>query len=217
MFKRVIFTSGPTIEPIDPIRFLSNRSSGKTGFHLANEAVKRNIPEIIFITGPTHYKPAGVTFIPVETALQMREQLLKFVGGADVVIMAAAVCDYRIARYRTGKIKKSDDKLVLEFTRNPDLLWETGQNKRANQLLVGFAAETDNILENALEKFQKKNLDLLVLNEVSAENPAFNAEDNQVYLVAAGGARKLEKMEKSILAAHIWDEIYKIKKKNELK
>jgi len=217
MFKRVIITSGPTIEPIDPVRFLSNRSSGKTGYHLANEAAKRNIPEILFITGPTHYKPPGVTFIPVETALQMREQLLKYYKIADVIIMAAAVCDYRITRYFTKKIKKNDDKLVLEFTRNPDLLMETGKNKTGNQLLVGFAAETHNILKNAGKKFQKKNLDLLVLNEISAENPAFNAEENQVYLVTAEGTRKLEKMEKSLLAARIWDEIYNMAKIKKLK
>ena len=212
MFKRVIIASGPTIEPIDPIRFLSNRSSGKTGFHLANEAKNRHIDEILFITGPTCYKPEGVTLIPVETALQMREHLLKYYKHADVIIMAAAVSDYRIARYHSEKIKKGDDNLVLEFTRNPDLLTELGQNKTGSQLLVGFAAETGDIFENAGKKFQKKNLDLLVLNEVSAENPAFNVEENQVYLVTAEGTRKLEKMKKSLLASQIWDEIYRLKK-----
>ncbi|MCP5102842.1 MAG: phosphopantothenoylcysteine decarboxylase, partial [bacterium] len=126
-FKRVIITSGPTVEPIDPVRYITNRSSGKTGFHLANEAKKRGIPEIIFITGPTRHIPGGVTVISIETALEMRDRLSKYRQDADVIIMAAAVGDYRVANYSTGKIKKNDDTLVLELVRNPDLLMEAGR------------------------------------------------------------------------------------------
>jgi phosphopantothenoylcysteine decarboxylase/phosphopantothenate--cysteine ligase len=216
MFKRVIITSGPTIEPIDPVRYISNRSSGRSGLHLADEAVKRGIAEIIFITGPTCFSPGGVTFILVETALEMRLQLQRYSNDADVIMMAAAVSDYRVANYFPQKIKKDQDTLTLQLVKNPDLLFELGQKKQPHQVLVGYAAETHNIFEHAGKKFEKKNLDLLILNEVSRENPAFNTEENQVYLITSAGMRKLEKMEKSALAARIWDEVYAIaEKKNE--
>jgi phosphopantothenoylcysteine decarboxylase/phosphopantothenate--cysteine ligase len=210
MFKRVIITSGPTIEPIDPVRYISNRSSGRSGLHLADEAVKRGIAEIIFITGPTCFSPQDVTIIPVETALEMRSQLQRYANDADVIIMSAAVSDYRVVKYSTKKIKKDQDTMMLQLVKNPDLLFELGQKKQPHQVLVGYAAETHDIFEHARQKFEKKNLDLLVLNEVSPENPAFNSEENQVYLFTSAGMRKLEKMEKSTLAARIWDEVYRI-------
>jgi len=218
MFERVVIVSGPTIEPIDPVRFISNRSSGKSGFQLAEEAKKRNIPEIIFITGPTCFTPADVTVIPVETALEMREQLHRYGETADVIIMAAAVGDYRVETYSEEKIKKDSDTLTLRLVKNPDLLFEWGQRKGDRQVLVGYAAETHDIFENAREKFKRKNVDLLVLNEISSRNPAFNTGENQVWFVTAGGIRELETMPKSILAAHIWDEIFKLKEiKNKIK
>ncbi len=210
MFKRVIITSGPTIEPIDPVRYISNRSSGRSGLHLAEEAVKRGIAEVIFITGPTCFSPQGVTIIPVETALEMRSQLQRYGNDADVIIMAAAVSDYRVANYFPQKIKKDQEALTLQLVKNPDLLFELGQKKQPHQVLVGYAAETHDIFEHARKKFEKKNLDLLVLNEVSSENPAFNSEENQVYLFTSAGMRKLEKMEKSALAVHVWNEVYDI-------
>ncbi|MGE5342917.1 MAG: phosphopantothenoylcysteine decarboxylase [Candidatus Omnitrophota bacterium] len=216
MFHRVIITSGPTIEPIDPVRFISNRSSGKSGCHLANEAVKRRIPEIIFITGPTCFLPQGVTVVPIETALEMRAQLQRYSSDAEVIIMSAAVGDYRPAHVSSQKIKKGQDRFLLELVKNPDLLTELGQRKPENQILVGYAAETQNIFENARKKFQTKNLDLLVLNQVSEENPAFSTEDNQVYFVFKDEIRTLERMEKSSLAVHVWDEIEKISKKKNL-
>ena len=212
MFKRVVIVSGPTVEPIDPVRFISNRSSGKSGFQLANEAKRREVEEIFFISGPTCYKPDGVEFISVETALEMREQVFQFSEIADVIIMAAAVGDFRVEHYSDEKIKKDCDTLTLHLVKNPDILFELGQRKRNNQVLIGYAAETDHIFENARKKFEKKNVDLLILNEVSARNPAFNAEENQVYFVTRDGIRKLEKLEKSALAIHIWDEIYKLSK-----
>lgn len=211
MFKRVIITSGPTIEPIDPVRYISNRSSGRSGLHLAEEAVKRGIPEIFFITGPTCFSPQDVTIIPVDTALEMRSQLQRYANDADVIIMAAAVSDYRVANYFPQKIKKDQETLSLQLVKNPDLLFELGQKKTPHQVLVGYAAETHDIFQHARKKFEKKNLDLLVLNEVSSENPAFSSEENQVYLFTSAGMRKLEKMEKSALAARIWDEVYRIK------
>lgn len=212
MFKRVVIVSGPTVEPIDPVRFISNRSSGKSGLKLADEAKKRDIEEIVFISGPTCYRPEGVVFIPVETALEMREQVLRYGESADVIVMAAAVGDYRVEHYSEEKIKKDSDTITLRLVKNPDILFELGQQEGKNRVLVGYAAETDHIFENARKKFERKNVDLLILNEVSSRNPAFNAEENQVYFVTRGGFRKLEKLEKSALAVHIWDEIFEIYK-----
>jgi phosphopantothenoylcysteine decarboxylase/phosphopantothenate--cysteine ligase len=211
MFKRVIITSGPTIEPIDPVRFLSNRSSGKSGFHLAGEAVKRGVGEVIFITGPVCTFPTGVTLIVVETAVEMQSQLRRFSAGADVIIMAAAVSDYRVADYSSQKIKKTRDALTLQLVKNPDLLAELGERKKPGQILAGYAAETHDAGENARNKFKRKHLDLLVLNEISPENPAFGVEENQVYFFTAEGMRRLDKMDKSALAAQVWNEILKIK------
>jgi phosphopantothenoylcysteine decarboxylase / phosphopantothenate---cysteine ligase len=207
MFKRVIITSGPTQEPIDPVRYITNRSSGKTGFHLANEAQNRQIDEILFITGPSSFKPIGVNTIPVQTAMEMRSHLQKFHKTADVIIMSAAVSDYRVANVAEKKIKKNYERLMLELVKNPDLLMELGQNKPSNQILVGFAAETHNILENAMNKFKKKNLDLLVLNEISPLNPAFDVDENQVHFVTHDGIRTLKRMSKVDIAVHIWDQI----------
>lgn len=210
MFERVIIASGPTVEPIDPVRFISNRSSGKTGFHLANEAKKREIQEIIFITGPTNYIPSDVKVIQVETAQSMRDRILNYFDKAKVIVMAAAVSDYRSAEYFSEKIKKGDDRIYLELVKNPDIIKEIGEKKSDDQILVGFAAETSNIFENAREKFERKNLDLLVLNEISKENPVFNEDSNQVFFITKKETIKLDKMKKSAIAALIWDEIFKI-------
>jgi phosphopantothenoylcysteine decarboxylase/phosphopantothenate--cysteine ligase len=212
MFKRIVICSGPTVEPIDPVRFLSNRSSGKSGLQLANEALKRGIPDIILISGPTclDMANAGFTVIRVETALEMREQLQQYSDDADVIIMAAAVSDYRPVHYSKEKIKKNQETLTIQLLKNPDLLFELGQRKKPGQILVGYAAETHDIFKNAREKFQRKNLDLLILNEVSAENPAFHVDTNQVYFVTGNGFQKQEMMEKSCLAVRVWDEIEKL-------
>ncbi len=207
MFKKIIITSGPTLEPIDPVRFISNRSSGKSGYHLAMEARKRALGPITFITGPTYYLPAQVEVIQVETALEMRAAIGSHFRQANVIIMAAAVSDYRSVKYYPEKLKKNTDRMTLELVKNPDILLELGRHKRKNQILVGFAAETENIFANAQNKLIAKNLDLLVLNEISEANPAFACDENQVYLVRPDGVRKLEKMNKAHIATLIWDEI----------
>jgi phosphopantothenoylcysteine decarboxylase/phosphopantothenate--cysteine ligase len=207
VFKKIVIASGPTLEPIDPVRFISNRSSGKTGYHLAVEGRRRGIGPIIFITGPTFYLPAQVELIEVETAQEMRIAIGGYFHQADVIIMAAAVCDYRSLKYYPDKIKKNRERLTLELVKNPDILLELGRHKRKNQILVGFAAESEDIFANAQKKLIAKNLDLLVLNEISEANPAFGCEENQVYLVRPDGVRKLEKMKKAHIAAVIWDDI----------
>ncbi len=207
MFSRILITSGPTIEPIDPVRFLSNRSSGRSGYHLAMEARARNLGSVTFITGPTAWVPEGVEIVRVETALEMRTVVNEHLLRADVIIMAAAVSDYRSVKYYPEKMKKSGERITLELVKNPDILLEAGRNKRRGQVLVGFAAETEDIFANAQKKMLAKNLDLLVLNEISEANPAFGCEENQVFLVRPDGVRKLEKMSKALIAARIWDEI----------
>jgi phosphopantothenoylcysteine decarboxylase/phosphopantothenate--cysteine ligase len=207
VFKKIVITSGPTLEPIDPVRFISNRSSGKTGYHLAMEARVRGIGPITFITGPTFYLPAQVEVIQVETAQEMRAAVGCHFRQADVIIMAAAVSDYRSLKYYPEKLKKNNDSMTLELVKNPDILLEIGRRKRKNQILVGFAAESEDIFANAQKKLIAKNLDLLVLNEISEANPAFGCEKNQVYLVRPDGVRKLDKMSKAHIAAVIWDDI----------
>lgn len=207
VFSLILITSGPTIEPIDPVRFLSNRSSGLTGYHLAMEARARGLGPVTFVTGPTTWLPTGVEIVRVETALEMRAAVNERRARADVVIMAAAVSDYRSVKYYPEKMKKSGERITLELAKNPDILLEAGRHKPRGQVLVGFAAETEDIFVNAQKKVRDKNLDLLVLNEISAANPAFGREANQVFLVRPDGMRRLERMSKTLIAAHIWDEI----------
>ncbi|MCK4835378.1 MAG: hypothetical protein KAT17_02010 [Candidatus Aminicenantes bacterium] len=210
MFDRVLITSGPTVEPIDPVRYISNRSSGKTGFHIANEAKKRNISEIIFITGPTCYLPSEVRCIKVETAMEMRARVFENIENVSVVIMVAAVSDYKTPTYFPHKIKKNSEKMTLELEKNPDILLEIGIKKKDNQILVGFAAETENIFENGKRKLAEKNMDLLVLNEISKSNPGFNVDTNEVYFLTPGEIKKLPRMNKSDIAVNVWDKIFDI-------
>ncbi len=207
MFKRILIASGPTLESIDPVRFLSNRSSGLTGFHLADQARERGLGPVTFVTGPTSFLPQGVDLVQVESAQEMRAAMNAVAAQADVIVMAAAVSDYRSLKYYPEKLKKSGERIVLELVKNPDILLELGRRKRPGQLLVGFAAETEDIFANAQRKLEAKRLDLLVLNEVSADNPAFGDVQNQVYLVRPDGVRRLERMGKAGVAAAVWDEI----------
>ncbi len=214
MLKKVIITSGPTLEPIDPLRFISNRSSGKTGFHLAMEAKRRDIDRVIFITGPTCFLPVAVDLIQVETAREMHEAVNAHFQGTEVLIMAAAVSDYRSALLSSEKIKKNSEKLTLDLVKNPDILQELGMRKEPGQILVGFAAETNAAIANARKKLTGKNLDLLVLNEISPQNPAFGSDDNEVCILQAGGIRKIERTGKAEIAVLIWDEIFKLRAKD---
>ena len=165
--KKVLITSGRTKENIDPIRYLSNNSSGKMGYCLAQAAIDLGA-EVILISGPTNLEiPKGLkNFIFVESALEMYEKVDEYFGDTDIFIACAAVADYRPKEYKKEKIKKSDSDLILELVRNPDILFEMGK-KKDNQLLIGFAAETNDIKENALKKLEKKNLDIIVANNAS--------------------------------------------------
>ena len=165
--KKLLITSGRTREDIDPIRYLSNKSSGKTGYSLAQAAVDLGA-EVTLVSGPTNLSvPDGLKeFISVDSAIHMYEKVDEKFKDTDIFIACAAVADYRPKEYQDKKIKKSDLNLTIELVRNPDILFEMGK-KKENQLLVGFAAETNNIIENALKKLEKKNLDLIVANNAS--------------------------------------------------
>ena len=165
--KKILITSGRTKENIDPVRYLSNNSSGKMGYSLAQAAVDLGA-EVTLISGPTDLKvPNGLeNFISVELALEMYEKVDEYFKNTDIFIACAAVADYRPKEYKKEKIKKSDADLVIELIRNPDILLEMSK-KKEKQLLVGFAAETNDIRENALKKLEKKNLDIIVANNAS--------------------------------------------------
>ncbi|PIM80870.1 bifunctional phosphopantothenoylcysteine decarboxylase/phosphopantothenate--cysteine ligase CoaBC [Fusobacterium pseudoperiodonticum] len=165
--KKLLITSGRTREDIDPIRYLSNKSSGKMGYSLAQAAVDLGA-EVTLVSGPTNLSvPDGLKeFISVDSAIHMYEKVDEKFKDTDIFIACAAVADYRPKEYQDKKIKKSDLNLTIELVRNPDILFEMGK-KKENQLLVGFAAETNNIIENALKKLEKKNLDLIVANNAS--------------------------------------------------
>lgn len=210
MFDRVLIASGPTREPVDPVRYLGNRSSGLTGLHLAETFAAQYDAEVVFVSGPVCRYPEGVNVIPVETAMQMREAVFNHFDNAQVIIMAAAVSDFRPAHPSTRKIKKRKGRLVLELEQNPDILEEAGRIRSASQILVGFAAETDNAVANARRKFKSKNLDLLVLNEVSPENPAFGEVENRVILMTTEREIPLPGMPKQRLAEKISSEIARL-------
>ncbi len=165
--KKILITSGRTKENIDPVRYLSNNSSGKMGYSLAQAAVDLGA-EVILVSGPTDLKiPNGLkNFISVESALEMYEKVDEYFKNTDIFIACAAVADYRPKEYKKEKIKKSDSDFVIELVRNPDILREMSK-KKEKQLLIGFAAETNNIKENALKKLEKKNLDIIVANNAS--------------------------------------------------
>lgn len=210
--KRLVVTAGPTQEPIDPVRHISNRSSGKTGFVLA-EAAQRRGADVILIAGPTHLQaPPGVQCIRVQTALDMYEAVLQHFEKADIVVKTAAVADFRPKQTVQDKVKKDVATLSIELEPNPDILAELGSQKR-HQVLVGFAAETQDLIQNARQKVQRKNLDLIVANDVSDPTIGFASEYNRVHILdAAGQIEDLPKMTKMRMAEHILDRVQMILK-----
>jgi phosphopantothenoylcysteine decarboxylase/phosphopantothenate--cysteine ligase len=206
--ERVLVTSGPTREPIDPVRYLSNRSSGKMGHAIATACLRRGA-QVILIAGPTALRPpAGAVYVPVETAEEMREAALQHLDAATIVIKAAAVADYRVSRPSATKIKsRKDEGLVLELAPNPDILKEIAARKE-RRFVVGFAAETDDVRAHAAAKLAAKNVDLLVVNDVSRSGIGFEADDNEVTLLdPGGGALELARMSKIEVADAILDRV----------
>ena len=205
--ETVLITAGPTKEPLDPVRFLSNRSSGRMGYALAEEGLARGA-RVILVSGPVELTPpAGCDFVAVTTAEQMYQAVLERLKDATLVIAAAAVADYRPSQAADEKIKKQPGILSIELEPTPDILAEVGRLK-GERFLVGFAAETENVAENARKKLAAKNCDLIVANPVgdAAEGTGFDSEENQGWLIdAAGGATALPPMSKRRMAAKIFD------------
>jgi phosphopantothenoylcysteine decarboxylase/phosphopantothenate--cysteine ligase len=184
--ETVVITAGPTQEPLDPVRFISNRSSGKMGYAIAEAATARGA-NVILISGPvTLPAPMGVHVIHVETAKQMRSAVLDNLEAASIIIKSAAVADYHVANVPQQKMKKTATRLSLELDPTPDILAEVGQ-KKGDRLLIGFAAETQNLLEEARRKLRTKNCDMVVGNIVSRDDIGFGSDDNEVVLVLRTG------------------------------
>jgi len=202
----ILVTAGPTREPIDPVRHISNSSSGITGYSIAEEAVRRGAC-VTLVSGPTSLPaPAGVVYRPVTTAREMLEATLAAYGGADVVIATAAVSDFRPAETSDAKIKKTEDPLSLNMVRNPDILATLAADK-GSRLLVGFAAETSDIIENAQSKLYLKHLDLVVANDVSDPAMGFGSADNDVIFIDSTGITKLPTQSKKAIAKRLLDDV----------
>ncbi|HHY05134.1 MAG TPA: bifunctional phosphopantothenoylcysteine decarboxylase/phosphopantothenate--cysteine ligase CoaBC [Thermoanaerobacterales bacterium] len=211
--KRILITAGPTREPIDPVRFISNHSSGKMGYSIAQIAERRGA-QVILVSGPTNLKPPSglYRFVSVETAQQMYEAVMKDFDQVDVVIKAAAVADYRPKSVSLEKIKKKDTDMCIELERNADILRELGDKKR-HQVLVGFAAETENIEKNASDKLNKKNLDMIVVNDVKQQGAGFGYDTNIAKILYKNGRiEALPQMLKTELANKILDRILEMLK-----
>ena len=185
-----LITAGPTREPIDPVRYLSNRSSGKMGYALA-EAASEAGHEVTLISGPVAIAtPPGVTVTPVETAQEMYDAVASRIAEADVAIFCAAVADYRVAAVASEKIKKSEDELTLTLVKNPDILGSARSVFGFGGFLVGFAAETTDLARHAFGKLKRKECDLVVANDVSRSDIAFDRDVNEVTLFFPDGSRE---------------------------
>lgn len=203
--KKVVVTAGPTMVPIDPVRILTNRSSGKMGYSIAEEARDRGA-EVVLISGPTSLrKPNGIKVIDIKTNEDMFNAIKNEFEDADIVIKSAAVADYKAKNYSSEKIKKTGDDLNLIFERDRDILKTLGDMKK-NQILVGFAAESSNVVENAKGKLERKNLDYIVANDISKPETGFASDENKVTIISKSGEEvSLEKMSKREVAKNIFD------------
>jgi phosphopantothenoylcysteine decarboxylase/phosphopantothenate--cysteine ligase len=212
--ERIIVTAGPNCEPIDPVRFISNRSTGKMGFAMARVAWCRGA-EVTLVSGPTWLTPPrGVRFCPVRTAREMQQAVLEHYPQATMVVSAAAVADYRPAHVAPQKLKKGEGKFIIELARNPDILAELGQQK-GNRLLVGFATETEDVLQHAERKLRSKNLDLIIANDVTQEGAGFAGDTNIVTLIdQSGKIEPLPLMSKDEVAHAVYDRLLTLKSRN---
>ena len=206
--KSIIVTAGPTVESIDPMRYITNRSTGKMGYSIAKEAVERGA-DVTLITGPTNLTPPQnlKKLIKIESANDMYEAVLENLNENDVVIKSAAVADYKPKYYSNKKIKKSEDDLFIELDRNKDIALEIGKIKK-DKILVGFAAETNDLIENANFKIKKKNLDFIVANDLTKEGAGFGVDTNIVKIIdKEGNIIEYPKMKKEEVANIILDKI----------
>ncbi|MGO8987959.1 MAG: bifunctional phosphopantothenoylcysteine decarboxylase/phosphopantothenate--cysteine ligase CoaBC [bacterium] len=211
--EKIVITAGPTHEPIDPVRFITNPSSGKMGYALATMARRRGA-EVTLITGPVSFPPprTDIQWVPVRSAEEMREAVFSHLGGSSVVIKAAAVSDYRPKVTSEKKIKKGSSDYILALERTKDILEELGK-KKGNRILVGFAAETEDVVANAKKKLLEKNLDFIVVNDVTKPGAGFGSDTNQVkILYPSGQVKDLPLMTKEEVSQFILDDVVKLLK-----
>jgi len=216
--QTVLVTAGPTREDIDPVRYLTNRSSGKMGYALA-EAAQRRGAHVILVSGPTERKiPEGVDWVPVRSTEEMRRAVLERAGNSHIAVLAAAVADYRPAAVEEKKIKRGEGSFTLELEPTPDILAELGRERGlgdARRVLVGFAAETDRMAENARQKLARKGADMIVANDVTQEGAGFDTDTNIVTLFLRDGREiPLPKMNKLEVANHILDHVLEIQRQS---
>ena len=205
--KKVLISAGPTIAPIDPVRYITNRSTGKMGYAIAEEARDRGA-EVILVSGPTNLNPPkDVKIINIKTNEEMKNEIFDNFEWADRVIKSAAVADYKPKEYSKDKIKKGEGDFNLCLTRDNDILKSLGDMK-THQVLVGFAAESNDVLENAEKKLKNKNLDFIVANDITSSDTGFGSEDNKVVILSKNNEKlELEKMSKKEVASNIFDMI----------
>jgi phosphopantothenoylcysteine decarboxylase / phosphopantothenate---cysteine ligase len=209
--ETVLITAGPTQEPLDPVRYISNRSSGKMGYALAEAAAARGA-RVILVSGPVHLAaPRGVELIQVRTALEMRDRVMEQLPEAGMVIKAAAVADFHLSKVPDQKVKKTAARVSLELDPTPDILAEIGR-KKGDRLLVGFAAETQNLLQEARRKLESKNCDMVVANLVGGADVGFESDQNEVVLaLRTGESIPLPRAPKREIADRIFDEVLKLR------
>ena len=210
---KVLVTAGATMESIDPVRFITNHSTGKMGIALARVAMQRGA-DVTLIRGSVSAElPAFVKTVSVKSAKDMYEAVRAVSGSMDLIVKAAAVADYTPAEVAGEKVKKSDDELSIPLKRTTDILAYLGQNRRKGQLLCGFSMETENMLENSRAKLTKKNVDMIVANNVKVEGAGFGTETNVVTLITKSGAEELPIMSKDEVAVRIYDKLLELREK----
>ncbi|MCY6484006.1 bifunctional phosphopantothenoylcysteine decarboxylase/phosphopantothenate--cysteine ligase CoaBC [Clostridium aestuarii] len=207
--KKVLVTAGPTIAPMDPVRFITNRSSGRMGYAIAEEARDRGA-DVVLVSGPCSLnKPLGIKMINIKTNKEMLDAVKLNFETSDIVVKAAAVADYKPKKYSERKIKKSEDQFSLELEKDTDILRTLGSIKK-NQILVGFAAESNDLIENAKGKLEKKNLDYIVANDIKSQDTGFASDYNKVNILCRNGKNiPLEKMSKRMVARELFNLIMK--------
>ena len=212
---KVLVTAGPTQEPVDPVRFITNHSTGKMGYAIAKVCMRRGA-EVTLVSGPTAaQKPEFVNYIPVTTAREMFEEVTSRAREQDIIIKAAAVADYRPKDVSSEKVKKKDGQLFLEMERTDDILAYLGSHRRPGQFLCGFSMETENVLENSREKLKKKNLDMIAANSLKVQGAGFGGDTNVITIITEDEEVSLELMSKEEAASKLLDQIMSCRKMRE--
>lgn len=212
--KTVLVTAGPTREAIDPVRFISNHSTGKMGYAIARAASLRGA-RVILVSGPVSIEPPlFAELVPVVSAEDMYNAVMKYKDEADIIVKSAAVADYTPVTASSEKIKKQSDDMCIELRRTKDILKELGQSRRENQFICGFAMETENLIENAVRKLESKNVDMIVANSLKTEGAGFGTDTNVVTLIKKDGKTELPLMSKTDVAMKILDAVNRVEKSN---